>query len=626
MPGLDALTSPPTATQAVTPPPAAPPSDKPASPGMFERMIGSIGAGSEVASKKIAALDASTMKMSPPELKLPPKPEPKNDSPIDLWGSMAMAFAALASTRVRNHASTAMNAAAAALDGMKKRDKDAYDQAFQTWQVETKNAIDMANFQQKSYDELLRNVEHKEDLALRIGNEADRATEAKIRTLSQALQDPAMISAMDRDGLKGAVDLQTTRERQAKEFELRKLSMSKAGERAQEALAANVVKDDPKFKEAMAKGDLATAYGMLAEVAPQTFGSMAEKALKDKEDQELKRQKDEELAAAQAKQQYDAWKASPEGQVATPDQSAAKESQIYGSMTARGGKVSAPLSEENRHFRAQQIAAYQEKAPSASSFAVRADPNGWTEVIEEAKKINPDFNEAKYDTVKKARDKITFGKDADAVASYVRLNQHLQFFSDLVDKLSNGSDVKVLDKIAAAWGRQTGNPNVTSYETALQLVGDEMVKAATGTGAAGALGDREEIKKNFDSSLSKEQLRANIDAVRTLVGGAIVSTLNKYRSVLEPQELQTITGLSPEDLESYHVDPKVLQPTVKGPVTFGGRTVHVDEQGSKDVTPAASRSGGSKPIEVKPGEFWILTAPGKGRRVNADGTPYTQGQ
>jgi hypothetical protein len=60
-----------------------------------------------------------------------------------------------------------------------------------------------------------------------------------------------------------------------------------------------------------------------------------------------------------------------------------------------------------------------------------------------------------------------------------------------------------------------------------------MVKAATGTGAAGALGDREEIKKNFDPSLDKAQLRANINAVQVLVGGALVNTLHRLVESVE---------------------------------------------------------------------------------------------
>ena len=343
---------------------------------------------------------------------------------------------------------------------------------------------------------------------------------------------------------------------------------------------------------------------------------MAEKAQKDKAEVDLKRQKDEESAGGQARQAFDRFK--EEHPDATPQQLNDAQLDIYRGFTVHGRSVLPPISAENKPYLAQKLASYQIQPPSDSIMARSGD---WVDVVKEAEKINPSFNPAKYKLVQQARQKITVGKDADAVSSYVRLNQHLQFFNELVDKLSNGSDIKVLDRLAATWGRQTGNPNVTSYETALGLVGDEIVKAATGTGAAGALGDREEIKKNFDPGLSKEQLRANISAVRTLVGGAIVSTLNKYRSVLSPEELRDVTGLSPEDLESYHVDPRVLQPTVHGDVTLGGKTTKVDNAGVQPVaTPTAEQpqAGGAtagwafqrkgeykgKPVGVKDGK-WV---------------------
>jgi hypothetical protein len=606
-PGIDA----PSATKALTPsaPAAAPPApDKPGN-GMFERMVGSIGAGNEAASKKVAALDASTMKMSPPKLEMPPKPEMKNTDPMEAWGSMAMVFAALASTKVRNHASTAMNAAASALKGIQAKDKETFDQNFKVWEAESKNALEMANFQQRSYDELLKNVQHKEDLARSMGDAQDRATEAKIRTLSKALEDPAMISALDHGGLPEATNLQNTRDRQALELKKYQIDTGKLASKAGEALAANTAKESSEYKEAMAKGDTVAAYGILATAAPQTFGKMYEDAVKHRDDMEFKQKKDEESAQGQAAQAFDRWKG--EHPTASPTETNEAQLAIHRQYAANGRNVLPPITPENKHFLAEKLAAYQIKSPSDTVLAKSPD---WIDAMKEAEQINPSFNEAKYDLVKKAREKITTGKDGDAIASYVRLNQHLQFFSGLVSKLSDGSDLKILDKLAAAWGRQTGNTNVTSYDAALQLVGDEMVKAATGTGAAGALGDREEIKKNFDPGLSKEQLRGNIDAVRTLVGGAIVSTLNKYRSALEPQELQVITGLSPEDLESYHVDPKVLQPTVKGPVHFGGKVV-TDPTGPAPVEqPAATASGGGgferkgeyngKPIGVKDGK-WV---------------------
>ena len=90
-------------------PPSPPASDAPAekksqSPGVMERMIGSLGQGREEAAKKNQALELDTMKMSPPTLELSKFKAPPPTDPVEAWGSMAMVFAALASTRVRNHA------------------------------------------------------------------------------------------------------------------------------------------------------------------------------------------------------------------------------------------------------------------------------------------------------------------------------------------------------------------------------------------------------------------------------------------------------------------------------------------------------------------------------------------
>jgi hypothetical protein len=214
------------------------------------------------------------------------------------------------------------------------------------------------------------------------------------------------------------------------------------------------------------------------------------------------------------------------------------------------------------------------------------------------------------------------GKGADAIASYVRLDQHLQFFRGLIDKLTDTSDIKLADKIAAAWGRETGNPNVTSYETALSLVGDEIVKAATGAGVAGALGDREEIKKNFDPSLSKDQLRANVNAVQVLVGGAMTSTLNQARQALTPEEMADAVG-GREVMEHFHVDPDTGRPRVEGAYDFGGQKYKVGPNGVavEAGAPAAGGApqGGFKARWTdKSGKPFGLV---NGKYVYEDGTP-----
>ena len=264
-PGIDA----PSATKALTPPPAPPAApDKPAQTGVAEKMISSFGSGVKEAVRENKALDAQSMKMSPPKLDLPPKPEFKNTDPIEAWGSMAMVFAALASFKVRNHASTAMNAAASALKGIQQQDKDSFERAYKTWEMESKNAIDLANFQQRAYDELLRHTEHQETLNMEAGKALDAAQEAKLKTLTIALQDPGMWKAYEENGLAGAADFDKTRQRQKEDFELRKVGMTAAGQKAQQTFALRDAVASPEFKAAKTtseKLEVLAAHGVDSE-------------------------------------------------------------------------------------------------------------------------------------------------------------------------------------------------------------------------------------------------------------------------------------------------------------------------------------------------------------------------
>lgn len=606
----------PSVSQALAPPPAppaasSPPSDKGSG---LDSLLSGIGAGGREAAKKVDALELQRMKFNPPTLDIKPFQKPKETDPIEAWGSIAMVFAGLASLKVRSHATTAMNAAAAGLNAVKQKDADAYDKAFKEWEVATKNTVEMAHFQQDAYKTLMESVEHRESIALEEGKMFDVATDAKFRVLTTVLQDPTMLKAYEAGGVKGAADLQEQRLKDTRTFELKKLELGKAGLEQGKLLLAQQIVGSDAYKNA--KGPRERLELLSVVDPPKIEEQIAKLDQKEKEDAE-KVKKDEESQAGRADQFYQEWLSSGGDKLPLGDRMK-KMQETYSSFKSASGRVypdPAQLAPEERGSIKQSFAAYDEKWPTITQQ--RGNLEGWQKLENEIKKTDPGWNPARYDLVKKAREKITIGKDADAIASYVRLNQHLVMFEDLVKHLHDGADIKAVNGLAKWWGQQTGDPNITSYETALELVGDEMVKAATGTGAAGALADRESIKKNFSASLDKEQLRANIDAVKVLVGGAIVSTLNKYRGVLtQPGELAAASGLSPEALERYHVKPDVTMAR-PGPVKFGGATVPIDEQGAGQA-PAQPQGGGAQSRRTKDGQTawgmngkWFVSKDGK---------------
>ena len=199
-----------------------------------------VGKGMAAADKKIDALEAQAMQLKPPQINLPPKPEPKHTSPLEMFGSYAMMFAALGGLLSRNHLTTSLNAMSAAINGYKQKDKDATDEAMKQWEAESKNALNLINFQNRAYEQALGNIRHSEDLELRRGTEAERVAKSKMDALQAAFSDPAMAEA-SKSGLHAMVDLQKKREDMANRLAEEKIKVSRgyAGMQAAEEYNAS---------------------------------------------------------------------------------------------------------------------------------------------------------------------------------------------------------------------------------------------------------------------------------------------------------------------------------------------------------------------------------------------------
>ena len=176
--------------------------------------IGELGKGAERAGEQVKALDLEAMKLNMPQLQTAPKPTPKLTKPEDMWASAAMIFAALGSVLSRRHASTALNAAATVLDTFKKNDKEATDLAFSTWKAENENYMKVANCKMQAYNAAMGQIDKRKAEAIRAGSAQDKTAEAKLKALSHAFEDPAMLRELERGGLAAAMELQQTREKQ----------------------------------------------------------------------------------------------------------------------------------------------------------------------------------------------------------------------------------------------------------------------------------------------------------------------------------------------------------------------------------------------------------------------------
>jgi hypothetical protein len=121
--------------------------------------------------------------------------------------------------------------------------------------------------------------------------------------------------------------------------------------------------------------------------------------------------------------------------------------------------------------------------------------------------------------------RFTSGKQGDAIKSFNVLVDHLDTLGDAAAALKNG-DYRFLNQWKQRYAAETGGTAPTNFDGVKALVGDEIVKAVVG--GAGALADREEVKKDLDRASSPKQLSELVDKYRKLALGQLKGLRKQY--------------------------------------------------------------------------------------------------
>ena len=447
------------------------------------------GRGTEAAFQAIAKLEEERAKPPAPPA-LPPKPKSMADD-IHLWGALAIAFSALASMRTRTPMTTALNAAAAAIQGMQQGDKERTDQAYREWQEQTRIAFQMADYQQRAYEELMANLSRREALALTAGRALDerdyRAAEMQFRTTTAALQDAPMQQAWDEGmrtgGRKGAVEAAAGLYRQREEA-ARKLKETQAsvvqGQMMQEAISE--MKKSKEWQEADAANDSTAKLNM--------------------------------IYALEAK------------------------------MKPGAGSRGAVFSEDDINKTAAAMVAGRQGPPSqAQLFGRYASPSA-VAVMDKARELDPTYDPADWPTYVQAR-KLLQGKDGDNIRAFTVVTHHLAFLDRLKDELKargvTDFGSQAANHIVSAVAGQFGMPEVTNYEFAQQIVADEVVKAVLGS-SVGGVEERLKMGEQLGKQKTPEQIAGIIGTAKTLASGQLAGQLSKYRHFIDKK------WLSPDDV------------------------------------------------------------------------------
>ena len=195
--------------------------------------------------------EAARGAMTPPKMDdLPKMPEPKNTNPLQIWGSAAMAMAAIGSLFTRQPLTTALNSAAGVMKAYKKGDMEAANAEFERWKVSSDNAIKIHNFQMELYKADLEKVSTDERLAL-----------ASLRAHAESVKDTVMAKLAGERNLIAIAHLNLDRQKHADALELQGPKLEQVHLFHQQL---DVLKKSPDW----AKASPADRAGMVAGIIP----------------------------------------------------------------------------------------------------------------------------------------------------------------------------------------------------------------------------------------------------------------------------------------------------------------------------------------------------------------------
>lgn len=160
--------------------------------------------------------------------------------------------------------------------------------------------------------------------------------------------------------------------------------------------------------------------------------------------------------------------------------------------------------------------------PTGSRFANSAFGQA---VVSGLKQSYPEFQGSTYPTRLAALKDFTSGTSSKTVRSLNVAIAHLGTLGQLATALNN-KDTQLLNKASNSWKTQTGNSAPTNFNSAKQIVANEIVKAITSTG--GALADREEAQAQISAASSPEQLAGVIQTFKDLLAGQLGGLAQTY--------------------------------------------------------------------------------------------------
>lgn len=203
------------------------------------------------------------------------------------------------------------------------------------------------------------------------------------------------------------------------------------------------------------------------------------------------------------------------------------------------------------------------KYPGPNPYMMaRADPHTKF-LMAKITEYDPSYTDARFDSMKS----FIAGPDALRAQNFNTAINHMGVLMKAGDAL-NQNELPVLNKIANAYGIQTGTAAPVVYDNIAHYVGSELRKLYANS-SGGSLPELEQIVKGLDKAQSPEQRNGVMTSNIDLMSGAMDSLANKKRTamglaydanpILSPSAQQTLADMhkSPEQRQAEQAEANI---------------------------------------------------------------------
>jgi hypothetical protein len=188
-------------------------------------------------------------------------------------------------------------------------------------------------------------------------------------------------------------------------------------------------------------------------------------------------------------------------------------------------------------------------------------------------------------TKTKVNKDFSTGLQGRQVTAFNTAIDHLDTMDKLVKALNNG-DIRALNYISNTFSKQTGQPEITNFDSAKKIVGAEIMKTLVAGG--GGVKEREEMANMFNNANSPAQLEGAIATSKQLLGGQLNSLGVTYENGTGRTDFnKKLTPAAKREFDAVRGKTKESAPTNLPEGVGANWTLMTDAKGNKAyVNPA----------------------------------------